>query len=55
MRLYAQMFGEEEAQQLNKAEYREGVLNTRNIDKFENYEKKLTFIQTLESLGELEE
>jgi len=55
VRLYAQMFGEEEAQQLNKAEYREGVLNTRNIDKFENYEKKLTFIQTLESLGELEE
>ncbi len=54
IRLYAQIFWDKEAQQLNNIDYRKGILDNRNIDKFKSYEKSIVKIQTQEKIEELE-
>ncbi len=54
IRLYARIFWDKEAQQLNNIDYRKGILDNRNINKFKSYEKNIVKVQTQEDLNKLQ-
>lgn len=51
IRLYAQMFWEQEAGKLNIREFRKEIINSVDREKYYDYEKKLLLIKSRESLS----
>ena len=55
IRLYSQMFPDEDASLLNNADYRKSIMETKNRKKHEKFAKKLQQIKTKENLSDLQE
>jgi len=53
IKLYSQLFWKEEANKLNKVEYRNSIIQISNNDRYKSYEQKLISIGTKENLSNL--